>query len=230
MKSKMFKTITRTWNVFTGCKFDCTYCWVDNMIIRLLKAGNTKYKTIGKTPTFHAEEMKKHFKPGEFIFVAAMGDISFSPWQYEVAILEKIKAYPDTKFLLQTKDPSFYLNGHIKPDNVYTGATLETNRPIIYSKAPATIERYHSMAMLKHPHKFISIEPVMDFDLEIFSTWIIDISPEIVEIGADNYHNNLPEPSWAKIKALIIKLKEAGIQVKEKDGLNRLRQGVPEVA
>ncbi|GAH18366.1 unnamed protein product, partial [marine sediment metagenome] len=48
-------------------------------------------------------------------------------------------------------------------------------------------------------------------------------NPEIVEIGADNYHNNLPEPEWSKVDSLMSNLKSYGIKVVEKDGLERLK-------
>ena len=61
----------------------------------------------------------------------------------------------------------------------------------------------------------------MDFNPE-FIDWILTIKPEIVEIGADNYGHNLPEPSWNKVAQLIGKLRASGITVIEKDGLERL--------
>ena len=59
------------------------------------------------------------------------------------------------------------------------------------------------MLLLKSPHKFISIEPVMDFDIEVLVRWMQDIHPEIVEIGYDNYAHHLPEPPLSKTEELI---------------------------
>ena len=64
----------------------------------------------------------------------------------------------------------------------------------------------------------------MDFDLIEFSNWMYDINPEIVEIGADNYRNSLPEPSWDKVYKLIDILTLHGINVIQKDGLERLKK------
>ena len=66
------------------------------------------------------------------------------------------------------------------------------------------------------------IEPVIGFDLVEFSNWIYDLNPEIVEIGADNYHNGLPEPSSDKVYKLIDILTLHGVNVIQKLGLERL--------
>jgi len=51
--------------------------------------------------------------------------------------------------------------------------------------------------------KFISIEPILDFDLDIFVDWIKDIKPFMVYVGYDNYNNKLPEPPLRKTEELI---------------------------
>jgi hypothetical protein len=92
------------------------------------------------------------------------------------------------------------------PENVVFGATIETNRNYPVSKAPEPSERYKYMADLPYRNKLISIEPVMDFDLDVLAQWIKDIKPAIVYIGYDNYNNRLPEPSLSKTKQLITEL------------------------
>ena len=219
--SKMFKTITQTWNPFTGCGFDCSYCWAKALSKGKLAASYPN----GFVPTFHPKRVNRKFKAGEFVFVSSMGDISFCPDYDFVEIMSTIADNPDAHFLIQTKNPSMYIANQFPP-NVYTGTTIETNREttLNYSKAPNTEQRYKDMVMNEHPHRFLSIEPIMDFDLIEFSNWIYDIEPEIVEIGADNYHNGLPEPSWDKVNKLINILTLHGVQVKRKDGLDRLQR------
>lgn len=218
--SKMFKTITETWNPFTGCRWDCSYCWAR----RLAEGKLKKQYPNGFVPEFHPNRVNRKFRPGAFVFVSSMGDIFFCDETYP-EIMGTIVDNPETKFLLQTKSPSMFI-GNDFPPNVYTGCTIETNRDVTlnYSKAPNPRQRTLDMIMNQHPYKFLSIEPIMDFDLEIFSAWIYDISPEIVEIGADNYKNNLPEPSWDKIYKLMDILILHGVKVVQKDGLERLRE------
>jgi DNA repair photolyase len=211
-----------TFNAFTGCLHACKYCYSERLINTRLK-DTPKYKDCGFKPTFHPDELNKKFKPDEFVFVSSMGDIAFATNSELQQIIKKIKENPQTKFLFCTKDPSVYLPLD-DMGNVYFGTTLETNRDItkLYSKAPYTCERYRVMTLLEVTNKFVSIEPIMDFDLDIFSQWILDINPKIVEIGCDNYKNSLPEPNSDKIKALIKSMESSGIEVICKDGLYRL--------
>jgi len=54
----------------------------------------------------------------------------------------------------------------------------------------------------------VSIEPVMDFDLDIFINGLRTIKPEFVYIGYDNYNNKLTEPSKQKVNKLIKRLEK----------------------
>lgn len=221
-KSKMFTYNGKrmvTWNPFTGCNFNCSYCWARKLAEGKLKASYPN----GFIPEFHPNRINRKFKAGEFVFVSSMGDISFCPDYDYVEIMSTVADNPETRFLILTKAPSMYIANQFPP-NIYAGATIETNRDITlnYSKAPNPRQRALDMMMSDYQPKFISIEPIMDFDLAVFAEWLYDINPEIVEIGADNYHNDLPEPSWDKVYKLIDILTLHGVKVIQKDGLQRL--------
>ncbi|GAH95428.1 unnamed protein product, partial [marine sediment metagenome] len=133
------------------------------------------------------------------------------------------------------------------PENVYLGTTIETNDyfyKLIVPKevatsageiiaireenkitdAPAPFSRYEAMIDpgLKQFRKFVSIEPIMDFDLETMLNWMNEIAPAIIEVGADNYGHHLREPSWYKVQYLLGGLRTICPNVKEKTGLERL--------
>lgn len=221
--SRMFKTIDQTWNVFVGCLFDCTYC-------NARKAAKTRFKHLdryknGFSPHLVKKELARKFQPGRFIFVAYMGDISFAAVEDIVLIRSRMLKFPETKFLLQSKDPECFDQWGIPfPSNVYLGTTIESDHYYPVSRAPTPYNR--ALALIKHPHpnKFLSIEPVMDFNVDTLTTWVDFLRPAIIEVGADNYHNHLPEPSPEKLERLLANLRDICPRVIEKDGLERLKR------
>jgi len=220
---RMFKSITRTWNVFKGCRFNCTYCSARGLALHRL-SKSPRYAD-GFRPGLVEQELRRTFKPGEFIFVAYMGDIAFATSGEVGRILDRIEQFPDTRFLFCSKSPRCYsLWGRRIPDNVVLGTTIETNRDHGLSLAPSPLVRFSWLTAICHSHKFVSIEPVMDFDIDHMLNWLITIRPEIIEVGADNYHNRLPEPQPEQLEGLLAALRSFCPAVIEKDGLERLKQ------
>ena len=221
-KSKMFHKVTRTWNPITGCLHYCVYCWARRLAEGRLK--NTKKYSEGFKPRFHPEELRKKFKPGEFVFVADMGDM-FGKWvpkEWILKVLEVVKRYPGTTFLLLTKNPKRYLDFYRVLeglDNVVLGATIETDDDVLYfkhriSRAPMPCNRFQYMELAPTIGRtMLSIEPILDFDLNIFLDKILKVEPEFVYVGYDNYNNKLHEPPLHKTMELIDQLKEHGITV-----------------
>ena len=113
---------------------------------------------------------------------------------------------------------------HILPEGSILGTTIETNRDIPgISKAPIPFERMVGMMKLeKETRKFVTIEPVLDFDVDILASWIDRIRPEFLNLGADSKNNDLPEPTVEKIHQLVAKLATYGIELREKHNLQRL--------
>lgn len=242
--SRMFKSVTKTWNVSKGCLHGCIYCYARELATTRLK-NSPRYKD-GFKPNFFPNELRRRFKPGDFVFVSSMGDLfgQWVPHEWAESVLRTIAKWPETTFLLQTKNPGrFFVFRDMLPDNVYLGTTIETTSYLYgipfevastlpkhsqtITKAPPLLVRYSAMT---HPRldayrKFVSIEPIMDFDLEEMVRWIRGIKPEIVEVGADNHKHNLREPPWGKVEALLAAARETCPQVKEKEGLERLRNG-----
>jgi hypothetical protein len=59
------------------------------------------------------------------------------------------------------------------------------------------------MKELPFKNKIVSIEPMMDFDPEIFIQMLKDTGPVLVHIGYDNYNNDSPEPTLSKTEQVI---------------------------
>jgi protein gp37 len=175
---------------------------------------------------FDKKELKTDLGSGNKIFVGSSCDMWAedvpTEWIYE--ILSKCRDYDNT-YLFQTKNPYRFrpaiLGVWELPDKAMIGITLETNRDYHVSKAIPPKERAQYFAQIQWLLRMVSIEPIMDFDLPELARLIRIINPEFVSIGADSGHNNLPEPSGDKVKALIEALK-AFTEVKIKDNLKRL--------
>ncbi len=205
--TRMFKSIDQTWNVWVGCLFNCSYC-------NARKAALTRFKHIerykdGFKPHLVESELNRKFKPGQFIFVAYMGDISFASTEEVNQITTRIRQFPKSNFLLCTKDPSCFQRWHLNiSPNIYLGTTIETNRDYNLTKAPAPIERFRQLTGYPHNAKFLSIEPIMDFDLDHLLGWVGLLQPDIIEVGYDNYNNHLIEPKLDKTLELIQRLEQ----------------------
>jgi hypothetical protein len=219
----------KTWNVLHGCTFECSYCSVRQMVATRFK-DHPKYMGTFEPRISERELARRNFKPGDWVFVGYMGDVACQPVIYRLKlVLDRIRFMPDVNFYLQSKNPEYFVDflesGGDIPENVVLGTTMETNRLTPQSSAPSPADRYFYMRDLKIVHRrriMISVEPVMDFNLSIFLPWLQTLRPERVFIGADNYGNNLPEPSAGELHRLIDRLRADDIEVIEKPGLERL--------
>jgi protein gp37 len=203
----MFDNITKTWNPVVGCLHNCTYCWARRLAETKLKDVE-RYRD-GFVPKLVEKELSKRFHE-QNVFVSDMGDLfgNWVPPEWITKVIDAIKKSPTSNFLFLTKNPGKYLRyAELYPENLVLGATIETNRDYYVSQAPTTVERYKAMAELPYRNKLISIEPIMDFDLETFVQWIREIKPVLVHVGYDNYNKHLPEPSLSKTMQLIDELR-----------------------
>lgn len=215
MTGRMFPFITETWNPLGGkCGFDCRYCWA--------KSLTNKYQMKKYQGEWYIDQkqMNRQFKSSDFVFVQDMNDIAFCPDQFFPILIEKMKSN-DARYLFLTKNPDFYKHWwHHLDFNCILGATIETNYDFDGSKAPQPSTRMDDMLAFDESIgtnlQFVSIEPIMDFDLDIFSADLLDLKPWGVAIGYDNYNNHLVEPTLAKTRKLISILKDNNIPVFEK--------------
>lgn len=202
-KTRMFNFITISWNPVIGCLHNCKYCWAKRLAETEL-SNLPKYKE-GFKPKIVEKELNKKFNR-DFVFVSSMGDL-FGEWvpkEWILRVLNVIRSNKQAYFLLLTKNPERYLEFLDKiPENCILGATIETNRSTIeISNAPIPKLRIEAMRKVSEQSNhilMISVEPVIDFDLEEFVEGIKSIKPYFVVIGKNNSEVSLPEPSIQKL-------------------------------
>ncbi len=215
-KGNMYSWVTHTWNTVKGeCSHSCTYCYMKRW---------GKQKTV----RFDEKELNTDLGSGNFIFVGSSCDL-FAEGISRVWItdtLVKADFYTGNNYLFQSKNPERFREfKNYLPDGKRTSlcTTIETNRIYteIMGNTPSPFNRALAMNQFIEFPLFVTIEPILDFDLDEMVRIIKLCHPNQVNIGADSGNNHLPEPSKEKILALIDVLKEFTV-IDQKRNLSRL--------
>ena len=222
-KGQMYSWISHTHTHLAGkCPHGCSYCAIQAMAKRF-PAMKDKYS--GPLRLIE-DEFKVKYGTGKTIFIENCNDLFAEevPGDLVLRILTHCSLWPENTYVFQTKNPGRYSKFiDFLPANRILGCTIETNRDMsTISQAPHPEKRASAMLLLGRERKFVTIEPVLDFDVDILSKWIAGTSPDFVNIGADSKGHGLPEPPMWKVEALIKSLKESGIEIREKHNLERL--------
>lgn len=232
-KGQMYTWVTHMHAHLKGaCSHRCCYCYAPK--------GDQRRQATYSGPVYLDEaELSVNYK-GEkkrVIFIDHMNDLwaEAVPAHAISLVLRHCATCLDNVYVFQTKNPERYLEfmqelvvlNRWTNGGVMLGATVETNRelPPEISLAPPPINRLVTLTNLTLGTTFapfITIEPVLDFDVDDFLKWLIRIRPQFVNIGADSKDCHLPEPPPFKVQALIKGLWEAGIEIREKHNLDRL--------
>ena len=223
-QTRMYKT-ARTWNPFKGCRFHCTYC-EPSFQKQAKRQKQLCMQCYDYVPHCHDERLSR-IPSAEIVFVCGNADISFCDPEFTRKIIRSIKRHntrcPYKTYYFQSKRPEYFERFLREfPENVILLTTLETNRDEGYdavSSAPVPSKRYIQFLNLNYPRKLVTIEPVMYFDLEVFSRWIVDLEPEYVWLGYNSRPTKiqLPEPTDAKLRELIKILTNDGVKIRAKD-------------
>lgn len=221
VKGNMYGFITHTFNMVKGiCPHGCSYCYMS-------KRG--KLKPVRFDITEHRTELGK----GNHIFVGSSCDMWAEeiPTEWILWTLMHCQKYSGNRYFFQSKNPSRFVDMLMFVDmsrvssKVTFCTTIETNRiyPEIMGKTLSPGARAAFMAGVATAFPtHVTIEPIMDFDLQELLMLIHRINPTQVNIGADSKGCNLPEPSPEKVKTLIEELKQMVPTVYLKPNLKRL--------
>lgn len=222
MSKNMYNDV-KTWNPYVGCKFNCVYCVpsFQRMLHRVWACQGKKCDGCRDfSPHEHPERLAK-LPSANTLWPCAHGDISFADPDFIRTVISTVNQGHHKKIYFQSKDPKCFLQyiGDFDPKRTVLLTTLETNRDNGYdliSSAPVPSARAIAFEKLPWPRKIITIEPVIDFDPEIFMQWIVNIRPEAVWVGYNSKNKNLIEPTNNKLFAFIHKLEVHGFEVRRK--------------
>jgi len=213
-KGNMYDFISHTFNTTKGkCFHNCSYCYMKRF-------GSQK------PVRFDAKELKTDLGSGNFIFIGSSCDMFAKDINMDwiIQTLNHCKAYPNNRYFFQTKNPTFIANNRcLFPSESVICTTIETNRfyPEIMGNSPFSNTRASAMANLDCFDKYVTIEPIMDFDLDELVDTLRACQPIQVNIGADSGRNNLPEPSKEKLLELIAEIQRF-TTIHKKSNLERI--------
>lgn len=222
-KGNMYDWVTHTHEFIGGeCPHRCSYCYMDN-------------PRFGRHPKYTGpirlleDEFSVNYGTARTIFVGNKNDMFADavPSEWILRILEHCRKF-DCNYVFQTKNPvRFGEFCNYFPERTTLGTTIETNRCTYdISKAPSPIMRSRSIRRQYHYYtKFITVEPILDFDVDEFSHLLLSPGVDFINIGADSKGNELNEPHPDKIRELLVILRKNHHDIRIKPNLYRL---VPE--
>lgn len=209
----MYDWVTHMWSPFTGCPHQCSYCYVKNA-----------WRDLPEKTTL--QEPFPNLGSGKTIFIGHLCDM-FAEGVDSTDVMKVIEYCRmwDNEYVFQTKNPqNMWKFIYRTPSKRMVGTTIETNRAETlerFSKAPHPMERANGLSQIDGK-KFLTIEPIMDFDVWEFAKLIEAAKPDFVNIGADSKRHNLPEPTGEKVMALVGTLGELKIPIRKKVNIERL--------
>lgn len=214
-KGNMYGFITHTYNFIKGiCRHDCYYCYMRKWWPRMTE------------PRLDAKSINAVLGQGRNIFIGSSIDMweQYIPDAWINTVLHICRKF-DNHYFFQSKNPGRFKDW-VFPEKTTLCTTIETNRLpaklFLGNCVPPEKRLFDFWEFETDIPKMLTIEPVMDFDLDIFINWMYKINFTQINIGADSGGNNLPEPSPEKLKKFITALKAGGLNVYLKDNLKRI--------
>jgi DNA repair photolyase len=224
-KGDMYPFVDWLWNPVIGkCQHDCSYCYVKRIANR--------FRQEQANPRLVEAELKCGLGSNNYIFVCSGCDLFANniPYGWIKKTIDYAHSFEGNRYLFQTKNPKRFITSYfeLSAEKDVLCTTIETDQrlPEIMQNAPSPFARAKYMTAMKERgfRTMVTIEPVIDFNLEFMLFMLKGIGPEQVNIGADSGHNHLPEQPKEKIIDLITELRKF-TKVVEKKNLDRLLGG-----
>ena len=223
----MYDFISHTCNPIKGlCPHECSYCYMYGIY--------TRYKNLDSRMRLDEKELCESYGREKFIFIGSSTDMYANevPTEWILRVYDHCLEYGKNRYLFQSKNPQRFLEPALmnhplmqRRDSVFFATTIETNReePVV-SRAQSMGQRAIAMTIMRKLgfDVMITIEPVMDFDLEELLSMMKLIQPFQVNIGCNTSRSvHLPEPSRAKLIAFVENLRRL-TNVKLKSNSSRI--------
>jgi DNA repair photolyase len=221
-KGDMYPFVDWIWNPVSGrCRHDCSYCYVKRI------ANRFQYEQAA--PHIVEAELRAGLGHDNMIFVCSGCDLFAAdiPDESILKVIDRAHTFSDNTYLFQTKNTERFTSPLIglSAERDILCTTIETDMylPEIMRKAPLPFVRAKYLSVMRERgfRTMVTIEPVMDFSLELMLFILRKIEPKQVNIGADSGNNHLPEPPKGKVIELIAELRKF-TKVVEKKNLRRL--------
>lgn len=226
----MYDWVTHTHAHLGGaCPHRCRYCYVKSRPFCFHEKFKGPLRLIKGS-------LDVDFGKGNTIFIDHLNDLFAQPVP-DVCILSVLahcRQFAGNTYVFQTKNPARYLHFlHLLPEKLMLGTTIETNLENDLAAAPSRASRMAAMVALRAIREegwllnwrskfFVTIEPIMALEPYMLAAWLGIIRPDFVNVGADSKRHHLPEPPAADVQALLGRLDEYKIAIRQKTNLARL--------
>ena len=209
---EMYEFVTHTWNTVKGdCFHNCRYCYMKKDI---------RHNEFANEPRLDYNEFRTDLGSNNFIFVGSGIDLFANdiPNSWIVKTLDYCNAACNTlffsnRYLFQSKNPKRILEFIKHPVFKYSTVctTIETNRfyKDVMQCSPKIEDRVKAMEDIADLDidTYVTVEPIMDFDLDEMVDFIRRCKPKQVNIGKNtNKMIQLLEPPKNKVSSLINEL------------------------
>jgi len=215
----MYNWVTHTHCHLRGeCFHGCTYCYA--------RKGRARKHYLGAL-RLAGHEFRVRYPAGATVFVGHMVDYFADgvPDEWIEGILIHLRRFPDTRFVIQTRNTRrLYAWKHKLPPEPRLGTTAESD--VHYNcmnLSPYPTDRLRYIGKLREDgfETFVTVEPVMAF-CGGFAALIEQARPNWVYVGADSKRCHLPEPAGADVRELVRDLQARGLTVILKPNIYRL--------
>lgn len=235
MSGNMYENVV-TWNPLAGeCIHKCGYCYMQVMRKRY---NNPKWFGEPRIDEKALSSLKP--KNGSTVFVQSINDL-FADNVHGMLIsriTRKAREYATdrgAKFLFQSRNVvrmlmwAESLGDYKIPEGSFIGTTLESDDETITGGPYDPLTRCSVLRYISNMvdyNTFITIEPIMSFNLDRMLSLIKLSGVRTVNIGANSKGGSaFQEPTAEEVLALIRELEARGIQVVQKSNLARIMKG-----